>query len=176
MYLVFTRNYTLGGVDVPCIYTKLYLGWSWCTLYLHETIPWVELMYLVFTRNYTLGGVDVPCIYTKLYLGWSWCTLYLHETIPWVELMYLVFTRMLRESYRRPLRFLLYLCYVIRALIKSLVYWFQTFQDFGPKCHFPQWCFFPLPNAISPMIWPIMPFASDFPGLEKGISVFPTPL
>ena len=42
--------------------------------------------------------------------------------VPLVELMYLVFTRMPGESYRRRLRsFLLYLCYVFRALINSLV-------------------------------------------------------
>ena len=41
--------------------------------------------------------------------------------------MYLVFTRMPGESYRRWLRsLLLYLCYVFRALINSLVYWFFT--------------------------------------------------
>ena len=38
--------------------------------------------------------------------------------------MYLGFTRMPGESYRRPLRsVLLYLCYVFRALINSLVCW-----------------------------------------------------
>ena len=37
--------------------------------------------------------------------------------------MYLVFTRMPGESYRRRFRsLLLYLCYVFRALINSLVY------------------------------------------------------
>ena len=41
--------------------------------------------------------------------------------------MYLVFTRMPGESYRRRLRsLLLYLCYVFRALINSLVCWFCT--------------------------------------------------
>ena len=41
--------------------------------------------------------------------------------------MYLVFTRMPGESYRRRLRsLLLYLCYVFRALINSLVCWFYT--------------------------------------------------
>ena len=39
-----------------------------------------------------------------------------------VEFMYLAFTRMPGESYRRRLRsLLLYLCYVFRALINSLV-------------------------------------------------------
>ena len=42
--------------------------------------------------------------------------------VPLVEFMYLVFTRMPGESYRRRLRsLLLYLCYVFRALINSLV-------------------------------------------------------
>ena len=44
------------------------------------------------------------------------------EDVHLVEIMYLVFTRMPGESYRRRLRsLLLYLCYVFRALISSLV-------------------------------------------------------
>ena len=44
-----------------------------------------------------------------------------------MEFMYLVFTRMPGESYRRQLRsLLLYLCYVFRALINSLVCSFCT--------------------------------------------------
>ena len=44
------------------------------------------------------------------------------EDVPLVEFMYLVFTRVPRESYSRRLRFLLlYVCYVFRALINSLV-------------------------------------------------------
>ena len=44
------------------------------------------------------------------------------EDVTLVELMYLVFTRMPGESYRRRLRsLLLYLCYVFRVLINSLV-------------------------------------------------------
>ena len=44
------------------------------------------------------------------------------EEVPLVEFMYLVFTRMPGESYRRRLRpLLLYLCYVFRAQINSLV-------------------------------------------------------
>ena len=51
------------------------------------------------------------------------CTeLYLFEDIALVEFMYLVFTRMPGESYHKRLRsLLLYLCYVYRALIDSLV-------------------------------------------------------
>ena len=46
----------------------------------------------------------------------------LHQDVPLVEFMYLVFTCMPGESYRRRLRsLLLYLCYVFRALINSLV-------------------------------------------------------
>ena len=42
--------------------------------------------------------------------------------VPLVEFTYLVFTRMPGESYRRRLRsLLLYLCYLFRALIISLV-------------------------------------------------------
>ena len=41
-----------------------------------------------------------------------------------MEFLYLVFTRMPGESYSRRLRSLLYLCYVFRALINSLVCWF----------------------------------------------------
>ena len=44
-----------------------------------------------------------------------------------VEFMYLVFTRMPGESYRRLLRsLLLYLCYVLRALTNSLVFWLES--------------------------------------------------
>ena len=44
------------------------------------------------------------------------------EDIPLVEFMYLAFTRMPGERYIRRLRsLLLYLCYVFRALINSLV-------------------------------------------------------
>ena len=44
------------------------------------------------------------------------------EDVPLVEFMYLLFTRMPGESYRRRLSsLLLYLCYVFRALINSLV-------------------------------------------------------
>ena len=49
--------------------------------------------------------------------------LFFMEDVPLVEFMYLVFTRMPGESYRRGLRSsVLYLCYVFRALINSLVY------------------------------------------------------
>ena len=43
------------------------------------------------------------------------------EDVPLVEFMYLVLTRMPGESYRRRLRSSMYLCYVFRALINSLV-------------------------------------------------------
>ena len=44
------------------------------------------------------------------------------EAVPLMGFMYLVFTRIPGESYRRRLRpLLLYLCYVFRALINSLV-------------------------------------------------------
>ena len=44
------------------------------------------------------------------------------EDVPLVEFMYLVFTRVPGERYRRQLRsLLLYLCYVFRAIINSLV-------------------------------------------------------
>ena len=44
------------------------------------------------------------------------------EDVPLVEFMYLVFTRSPGESYRWRLRsLLLYLCYIFRALIDSLV-------------------------------------------------------
>ena len=61
-------------------------------------VPLVEFMYFVFTRIPVVGDV------------------------PLVEFMYLVFTRMPGESYHKQLRsLLLYLCYVFRALINSLV-------------------------------------------------------
>ena len=44
------------------------------------------------------------------------------EDVPLMQCMYRAFTRMPGESYRRRLRsLLLYLCYVFRALINSLV-------------------------------------------------------
>ena len=44
------------------------------------------------------------------------------QDVPLVEFMYLVFTRTPGESHLRRLRpLLLYLCYVFRALINSLV-------------------------------------------------------
>ena len=50
---------------------------------------------------------------------------YMTENVPLsavVEFMYLVFTRMPGESYRKRFKsLLLYLCYVFRALINSLV-------------------------------------------------------
>ena len=47
------------------------------------------------------------------------------ENVPLVEFMYLLFTRMPGASYRRQLRsLLLYLCYVFRSLINSLVWLF----------------------------------------------------
>ena len=62
-----------------------------------------------------------------LYLWWSLCTLCLLLDVLLVEFMYLVFTRMPDESYRRRLRSLLsYLRYVFRALVTSLLCWFQT--------------------------------------------------
>ena len=59
---------------------------------------------------------------------WHMCQYSLHklhqyfEDVLLVEFMYLVFKRMSDESYsRRPRSLLLYLCYVFRALINSLV-------------------------------------------------------
>ena len=66
-----------------------------------EDVPLVEFMYLVY--NTRIPG---------------------EEDVPVLEFMYLVFTRKPGESYRRRLRsLLLYLCYVFRALINSLVCW-----------------------------------------------------
>ena len=56
-------------------------------------------------------------------------THYKDEDVPLVEFMYLVFTHMPGESYRRRLRSLLYLCYVFRALIISLVCGFRVRQS-----------------------------------------------
>ena len=55
-------------------------------------------------------------------------TIQLHTDVPLVEFIYLVFTRMPAESYRRQLvrSLLLYLRYVFRALINSLVCGFCT--------------------------------------------------
>ena len=49
-------------------------------------------------------------------------SIYKKEDVPLVEFMYFILTRMPGESYRRRLRsLLLYLPYVFRALINSLV-------------------------------------------------------
>ena len=45
------------------------------------------------------------------------------EDVPLEKYMYLVFTLIAGESYRRRIRSLLYLCYIFRALISSLVRW-----------------------------------------------------
>ena len=51
-----------------------------------------------------------------------------YEDVLLVEFMYLVSARMPGESYRRRLRsLLLYLCYVFRALINSLVCSFRGY-------------------------------------------------
>ena len=58
---------------------------------------------------------------------WYACKYKVHKLhqryiLPLMDFMYLVFTRMLGESYHRRLRPLLsFVCYVIRALINSLV-------------------------------------------------------
>ena len=65
---------------------------------------------------------DVQTVSTKTFKGGGRT-----DRIHLLEFMYLVFTRMPGESYRRRLRsLLLYLCYVFRALINSLVRWFCT--------------------------------------------------
>ena len=65
------------------------------------------------------------CVYVCACLRVCVCVcvcVYRLEDIPLVEFRYLVFTRMPGESYGRRLRsLLLYLCYVFRALINSLV-------------------------------------------------------
>ena len=48
------------------------------------------------------------------------------EAVPLMGFMYLVFTREPSKSYSRQLRFLLYLCYVFRALINSFGCWLET--------------------------------------------------
>ena len=52
-----------------------------------------------------------------------------NSAVPLVEIMYPAFTRMPGESHRRRLRSLLYLCYVFRALINSLLYRFFSFSS-----------------------------------------------
>ena len=99
-----------------------------------EDVPLVEFMYLVFTRM--PGENPVPLV-EFMYLVFTRMPgknsvvefMYLvaprmpgKSPVPLVEFMYLVFTRMPGESYRRRLRsLLLYLCYVVQALINSPV-------------------------------------------------------
>ena len=68
-----------------------------------------------------VGEVEDGVNVSRSLLG-KCCCCCCFEDVPPVEFMYLVFTRMPGESYRRRLRsLLLYLCYVFRALINSLV-------------------------------------------------------
>ena len=77
-----------------------------------------------------------PTVLCRYCMGTGY-TLYV-EDAPKVEFMYLVFIRMPGESYCRRLRSLLYLCYVFRALINSLVCWFFTLrQRFASRSHIP---------------------------------------
>ena len=106
----------------------------------------MKFMFLVFTGTSgesTSGEVYVPCIYSRTreeYIWWSLCTLYLlayQGRVHLVEFMYLVFTRMLSRSYRRRLKsMLLYLCYVFRALINSLLCSFDGVQTCSTKYRF----------------------------------------
>ena len=120
MYLVFTEDvplvefmYLVFTEDVPLV-EFMYLVFT-------EDVPLVEFMYLVFTEDvplvefmYLVFTEDVPLV-EFMYLVFT-------EDVPLVEFMYLVFRRMPGESYRRRLMsLLLYLCYVFRALINSLV-------------------------------------------------------
>ena len=70
-------------------------------------------------------------LHFKMYLWWSLCSLW---AVPLVEIMHLVFPRMPGESHRRPL--LLHLCYVLRALINSLVCWFVWLVGVFTVCIF----------------------------------------
>ena len=78
-------------------------------------------------------------------LGWGGGGGILFEAVPLVEFRYLVFTRMPGERYRWRLRsLLLYLCYVFRALINSVVCWFICFHITPP----PSPPFFSPPSSI----------------------------
>ena len=84
-YSVFTGGCTFGGVSVLCVYWKMYVWWSLCTLCLLEDASLVDLVYLAFTRGshfgrgsvlcvywrWVFGGVSVPCIYWRQYLRWG---------------------------------------------------------------------------------------------------------
>ena len=79
---------------------------------------------------YLLPHVDSPPPPPTTTLLSSMCVgpnlMWKKEAVPLVEFMYLVFTRMPGESYRWQLGSLLsYLYYVFRALINSLVCWFN---------------------------------------------------
>ena len=68
-------------------------------------------------QEYILKGYIV--IHLRMYLWTS-------EDVPLVEVRYLVFTHMPGTSYYRQLGSLLYVRYIFRALINSLVCWFCT--------------------------------------------------
>ena len=89
------------------------------------------------SKDYVRSGIRTNLSYACAHLCRRVCLkcrVRVIEDVPLVEFMYLVFTRMPGESYRRRLgSLLLYLCYIFRGLINSLVCWLRTSTD---KC----WC------------------------------------
>ena len=92
----------------------------WCSS------DWLSFSVFNFlTRGVCLSDFFIIYFLTLFYYYSIQFVVVILEDVPPVEFMYLVFTRMPGESYRRRLRsLLLYLCYVFRALINSLVCWF----------------------------------------------------
>ena len=107
--------------------------------HLSSAVPWISEDRLL---DFWLGGARASrtlCKADVTATGWLNCLVpersdpnrlrfakKLRMYRPLVKFMYLVFTRVPGESYCRRLRsLLLYLCYVFRALLNSLVCWFR---------------------------------------------------
>ena len=86
-------------------------------------------------------GHNTVCLHCCAVLSFSkWGHLFFGD-VPLVEFKYLVFTLMPGASCRRRLRsLLLYLCYVFRVLINSLVCWFWVSLTFSSSWKPTSWC------------------------------------
>ena len=93
-------------------------------------IPVSDFSFFIFSAFLVHSTLFLPkfCSHQKWAFPWindKLCFAFIRtEDVTLVEFMCFIFTRMLGESYRRRLRsLLLYLCYVFRALVNSLVCW-----------------------------------------------------
>ena len=124
-----------GIVDAPFKAHKMRLSanvYTW--LRASGTSLWLRSRIEINWRFFSLTLFTSYCYFFTLLYSSScsgffplWPKSFLSEDVPLVEFMHLVFTRMPGESNGRRLgSLLLYLCYVFRALINSLVCWFNS--------------------------------------------------